>query len=347
MVFGVMAAGFIYNKAMIYWTEFIVCAAVIVYAGTKLSKYGDILAEKTGLGGTWIGIVLMASVTSLPELVTGVSSVTYAGVPDIAVGDVLGSCVFNLLILTLLDALHSPKPISSSVHQGHVLSASFGILLLMILAISFFLMPLTRPIGWIGVYSIINIAIYLVAMRMVYYYEKRRVSEFINEMAEELQYQGISTRSATLNYMVNAVLVVIAASFLPGIGENIAEATGLGQTFVGSFLIALSTSLPEIVISVVAIRINAADMAIGNLFGSNMFNLFILAIDDILFIKGPILNHVSPSHLISALFAVFMTAIAIIGLTYRQERKRYILAWDSIAILTGYILYVWLLYVLR
>ncbi|MEK7789952.1 MAG: sodium:calcium antiporter, partial [Planctomycetota bacterium] len=84
---------------MFLWFGFIVCTAVIVYSGTKLAKYGDIIAEKTGLGRMWIGVVLMASVTSLPELVTGISSVTYAGVPDIAVGDVLGSCVFNMLIL--------------------------------------------------------------------------------------------------------------------------------------------------------------------------------------------------------------------------------------------------------
>ena len=318
-----------------------------MYSGTRLSKYGDILAEKSGLGRTWIGLVLMASVTSLPELVTGISSVTFAGVPEIAVGDVLGSCVFNLLILALLDALHKPMPISSSVHQGQVLSAGFGILLLMVVAVSYYLTPHIPPIGWIGLYSIINIILYFIAMRMVYFYEKRRVSEFINEMAEELQYQEISTKSAILNYLANAILVVIAASFLPGIGEKIAEMTGLGQTFVGSFLIALSTSLPEIVVSVAAIRIGAADMAIGNLFGSNLFNLLLLAIDDLLFFKGPILSHVSPSHIISVYFAVIMTTIAIIGLTYRPKKKRFILSWDAMAILLSYVLYTGLLYAFR
>ena len=73
------------------WIGFIICTAVIVYSGTKLSKYGDIIAEKTGLGRAWVGLVLMASVTSLPELITGISSVSFANVPDIAVGDVLGS----------------------------------------------------------------------------------------------------------------------------------------------------------------------------------------------------------------------------------------------------------------
>ena len=98
---------------MLLWLGFIVCTTAIVYAGTRLAKYGDIIAEKTGLGRAWIGLVLMASVTSLPELVTGISSVTYADVPDIAVGDVLGSCVFNMLILAILDTMYRPAPIST------------------------------------------------------------------------------------------------------------------------------------------------------------------------------------------------------------------------------------------
>jgi cation:H+ antiporter len=124
---------------MLFWIAFIVCTLVIVYAGIKLSEYGDIIAEKTGLGRTWIGVVLMASVTSLPELVTGISAVTYANIPDIAVGDVLGSCVFNMVIISFLDAVHRPTPISSRTHHGHVLSAGFGILHLSIAAISLFL----------------------------------------------------------------------------------------------------------------------------------------------------------------------------------------------------------------
>jgi len=80
---------------MLLWLGFIICTSVILYSGTKLSKYGDIIAEKTGLGRVWIGIVLMASITSLPELVTGISSVTYVNVPDIAVGNVIGACILK------------------------------------------------------------------------------------------------------------------------------------------------------------------------------------------------------------------------------------------------------------
>ena len=332
---------------MFLWLGFIVCTAVIVYSGTKLSKYGDIIAEKTGFGRAWIGIVLMASVTSLPELVTGISSVTYAGVPNIAVGDVLGSCVFNMLILAILDTMYRPAPISTKAHQGHVLSAAFGLLLLSIVCVSMFLRENISPIGWLGLYSFLFIVIYLIAMRLVFTYEKRKIAEFLKEMAEELKYKDVSMKAAVLHYGVNALIVIIAAIFLPKIGEGIAESTGLGQTFVGNIFIAVSTSLPEVVVSIAAVRMGAVDLAIGNLFGSNVFNIFILALDDVFFLKGPLLSYASPNHIISALSAITMTTIAIIGLTYRAEKKPLFLAWDSIGILLVYFVNLILLYNLR
>lgn len=332
---------------MLLWLGFLICSSLIVYSGTRLSRYGDIIAEKSGLGRVWIGVVLMASVTSLPELATGISSVTYAGVPDIAVGDVLGSCVFNMLILALLDAVYRPMPISTKAHHGHILSAGFGILLLSIVTVSLFLGSKVFALGWIGVYSLLFFAIYFIAMSVVFSYEKRQISEYIKEMTAELKYKDISTKTAVTNYTVNAIVVIIAAIFLPKIGEGIAETTGLGQTFVGNIFIAISTSLPEVVVSISAVKISAIDLAIGNLFGSNIFNIFILAIDDIFFVNGPILSSVSQNHIISAISSITMTTIAIIGLTYRAEKKRLFLAWDSMGILMVYIVNLMLLYMLR
>ncbi len=332
---------------MFLWLAFILCTSAIVYAGTRLSRYGDIIAEKTGLGRTWIGVVLMASVTSLPELVTGISSVTYAGVPDIAVGDVLGSCVFNMLILAVLDAVYRPMPICAKAQQGHVLSAGFGMLLLSVVAMSIFFASAVPPLGWIGIYSLIFIVIYLFAMRMVYFYEKKQIALFIKEAAIELQYGDITARSAVVNYAVNAAIVIVAAMFLPKIGEGIAETTGLGQSFVGNIFIAISTSLPEVVVSLAAVKMGAVDLAIGNLFGSNIFNILILGIDDVLYVKGPLLSFVSQNHAISALSAIMMTAIAVIGLTYRAEKKPMFLAWDSVGIVFVFLINLGMLYAFR
>jgi len=332
---------------MILWIGLILCTSVIVYAGTRLSKYGDIIAEKTGLGGTWIGVVLLASVTSLPELVTGISSVTYAGVPDIAIGNVIGACVFNMLILAILDAIYRPMPVLSKALQGNILSAGFGIFLLSTVAISLFLGNRIFPLGWIGLYTPLLVLIYFVAMRLVYLYERTQISVFLKEMAVKLKYEDISVKTAILKFSINAVLVIIAAVFLPKVGEGIAESTGLGQTFVGSIFIAIVTTIPEVVVSIAAVRIGAIDLAMGNLFGSNIFNIFILAIDDFFFIKGPILSLVNQNHIISTLFAIAMTSTAIIGLTYRAEKRTLFLAWDSIVIVLLYMANLLSLYMLK
>lgn len=336
---------------LLLWLAFLGCTIAIFYSGTRLSRYGDIIAEKTGLGRVWIGVMLIAFVTSLPELITGLSSVIIFATPDIAAGDVLGSCIFNLLIIALLDIMNGPSPISSRVHHGHTLSAGFGIMFLAIVAINIFLSDhqevIYPALGWIGLYTPLIIFLYLVALRLIFSYEKRILTAFVRERAEELKYQKISKKVVYRNFSLNALIVVVAALFLPEIGKKIAVFTGLGQTFVGNILIALSTSLPEIVVSITAIRIGAADMAIGNLFGSNLFNIGILAIDDIFFMKGPLLSFIEKGHIVSAISAIIMTTIAIIGLTYRASKKPLFLSWDAMGIVAVYILNLIVLYVLR
>ncbi len=152
---------------------------------------------------------------------------------------------------------------------------------------------------------------------------------------------------AYVMYAVNAVVIVAAASFLPGLGARIAEMTGLGQTFVGSLFIAMSTSLPELVVTMATVRIGAIDLALGNLFGSNLFNVAILAADDIIYTKGPILADVSSNHLITAASAIAMTAAVVVGLTYRTIKQPFLLAWDSMGILAIYFVSTVMLYTLR
>ncbi len=311
---------------------------VIIFSGSRLSRYGDIIAEKTGLGGSLVGVVLMASVTSLPELVTGISAVLFVGAPDIAVGDVLGSCVFNLFILAaLLDAIHKPMPITTTAHHGHILSAAAGIVLLCITVFCILFPRYNFAVGWIGSGSLLIFFLYPVALKIIGEYEKKQIAAS-KESQTDLQYAQMTLRQAAIRYAVHAAIVVVAAAILPEIGTQIASESGLGQTFVGSILMALTSSLPEVVVSMAAVRIKAVDMAIGNLFGSNLFNLFILAVDDLFFQQGPLLNNISPSHVFSAGTAIAMTAISIIGLTYRAERKYWLWGWDSIAMIVLFVL---------
>lgn len=330
------------------WFAFIGCSAIIVVCGTNLSRYGDVIAEKTGMGRAWIGLILMAGVTSLPELITGISSVTLANTPDIALGDVMGSCVFNLAIIALMDLLHGPGPIFRKAEHGHTLSAGFGLILIGIASLSILAGQSLPAIGHIGLSTPAIIVVYFIGMRSIFLYQKRKIAAHAGEIAGRLLYKDVTTKTAVIRYALNAGVIIVAATGLPFLGDRIAETTGLGASFIGSILIAMTTSLPELVVSIAALRIGAADMAIANLFGSNMFNIFILALDDIAFIKGPLLSHVSLNHVVTGFMAVVMTGIAIVSLAYRLEKRTVLrLGWDALALLLAFIVNILLLYALR
>lgn len=337
---------FYYNQWMLLLIlGFLICTGVIFFAGTRLSFYSDVIAEKTGIGRTLIGLFLVASITSLPEIVNSVSAVTYVQVPDIAAGDLIGSCTFNLLIIALLDLFHRQPPISSLAQPSHIISGGFGILQLSVVVISIFLGENMPRLGWIGLNSFVFLLVYLLGMRFAFQYDKklRHKGCYLDTPI----YPEISLNKAILRFVINAIFVIIAALFLPKIGEGIAERTGLGQTFVGNILIACSTSLPETVVCFGALRCQAVDLALGNVMGSTMFNIAILGIIDFIYPRGSILFLVNPNHTISALSAIIITAVVIISLTYRSSKKYLFLSLDGMIIIIVYILNIIFLYWLR
>jgi cation:H+ antiporter len=326
------------------WTQFALCTVLIWLAGVRLSRYGHVIAEKAGFTGTWMGLMLLATVTSLPELVTGISA-TLGDVPNIAVGDVFGSCVFNLLIITVLDYLQRGESVFSRTSQGHILSAGFGIILIGFTGFSI-LVQRDGPvlaIGHVGLSSAIILALYAIAVRTVFLYERRELAAFTERAVEH--YPGISLRRAVWLYCAAAAVVVGAGTWLPFIGEQIATVMGWQKTFVGTIFVAGATSTPEVVVTVAALRLGALDMAIGNLLGSNLFDIAILAVDDVFFTAGPLLAHVSPLHAVSSLSAVMMTGVTIVALLYRPKAKLFgAVGWVSLLLFSLYVLNTYVLY---
>lgn len=304
----------------------------------RLTRYGDAIADKTGLGGTWIGVVLIASVTSLPELATGISSVTVVGVPEIAVGDVLGSCAFNLLILVAVDLLNRPDGLYRAASQGHIVSSGFAVILLAVIGLGLVLSQIGLPmsLGHVGTYSVVLLVLYAMAVRAVFHYEKVHVGEFAD--SEPDSYPQLTLRDASLRYALAAAVVVLAGIWLPFVGRTLADQMGWYQSFVGTLFIGLVTSLPEVVVTLAAVRLGALDMAVGSLLGSNLFNTAILAVDDLLYRPGPLLAQVAPGHSASALTAIMMTGVAVVGLIYRPHRIRHVIGWASLTLVGIYLL---------
>jgi len=321
---------------------FIICAILITFSGTQLSKHGNRLAELTGLSKAWIGLILMATVTSLPELITGLSAVVVVKAPDLAAGNIMGSCAFNLLILSVLDAMVK-KPITSLVKPSHLVAGSFSIVLLTTAGIAIILAPKTLVVGWISPFSPLLVIIYMLAMRGIFMHEKANAS------GDEKMNGNVLSRKkeilqALLIYCTHALIVISAALFLPYFGENIAQKAGISDSFFGTVFLAAATSLPELVISISALRMGSLDMAMGNLLGSNVFNIFVFAVTDVFYIGGSLYAAISQTHMLSILASVMMTAVVAIGLVTRPEKKLWRLSMDTLTIMIIYILLMIVLY---
>ena len=327
------------------WTALLACLVAIGVAGVKLSRYGDIIAEKSGMSRGWVGLILLATVTSLPELVTGLSAVTVARAPDIAVGDILGSCVFNLLIIVLLDFMYRKESVYTRARQGNVVAAGYGIALIGFTGFNLLLYQAeAMPVFFhVGFYTPVILLLYLLAMRSLYLYEQTQLSDYVEDRVE--RYPDMTLKQAVRGYVLAAIAVVAAGIWLPFIAKDLATVMAWEQSFVGTLFVAAITSAPEVVVTVAALRLGAIDLAIGNLFGSNLFNIAILAIDDLAYLPGPLLADVSLTHATSAFSAMMMSGLAVVGLVLRPaSRVLRTVSWISLLLLVVYLLNALFLY---
>jgi cation:H+ antiporter len=322
------------------WLKFLVCFLIILFAGTKLARYGDAIAEKSGLGRIWIGLVLIALVTSMPELVTSISAVTLIKVPDLALGNFMGSCLFNLVIIAVLDVVYRPSPVLSQVHfHRHILPAVIGISLLAIAAGSMLaseqLSGLT--LAWVGVPSIVILIFYLIGIRQTCRRELLHQAECVPPVTGP-QYDSLSNRTVYFRFALAALAIIGAGIWLAFIGDEIATTYNWSTSFVGSLFIAITTSLPELVVTITAVRLGAIDMAIADILGANMINMANIFSADIFYSQGPVLFSVSSVHALTAAMAIAMTLVVIFGLRSKNQRKTFKFAsWYSITLVVLYI----------
>lgn len=327
------------NPTLLVWLQFTLCVVLIGVAGVRLCRYGDAIAAHTGLSRNWVGLILLATVTSLPELVTGLSAVTVADAPDIAVGDVLGSCVFNLVILAMVDVLYRPGTIYAQVSSGHLVSAGFCVILLASVGLALMLSAqgLLPALGHLSAASVLIFGVYLVAMRALYLTEQRNTG-----LTGVLQ-PDMSLQAALRGYGLASAVIVGAGLWLPVVGVALAGAMGWSNSFVGTLFVAFATSVPELATTWGAIRMGAPDMAFGNLLGSNLFDVLILAIDDLAYVKGPIFSYVTPAHTVSAITGCLMSGVVVVALAYRPaSRAGHTASWGSLVLVAVYLLNVFL-----
>ena len=305
------------------WIQLIIAASVILFTSKYLAKSADNIATKTGLGRSFIGVVLLATATSLPELGTGINAVSRLDAPDLAAGDVFGSNIFNLLIVVVLDAYWRNRSFLGSVAKNTWITASLSISIIVLALIA-----LWNPgnfslnIGNVGLLSYLIILFFVISMFIIYKQDKHQMShspEKTNDIS-----QTTTLKKSFMIYFASATLIIISSIFLSGAGEDIAHIMNWGESFVGTQLLALSTSLPELATCIAAVRLKAPELAITNLLGSNLFNTgIVLFADDLFYSNGPIWNHLSSAHIFNCAIAILMTLVIIAVILIKPRNKTF------------------------
>lgn len=257
--------------------------------------------------------------TSLPELVSGVSSIQIAGAPDLAVGDILGSCLFNLTLVFFLDALFRKQSVYSMAGKSNLLSAALSIISAGYVGFGLILAQngITISIGHVGLYTLLIPVLYFLSVRTIYQFEKAAQGSVPSKRISGTK----KLAKPVLGYLISAIVVIIAALALPVLGQKIVVAMNWNQAFMGTLFIAFATSLPEFAITLASARLGTIELALANLLGSNLFNFVVLTIDDAVLFSGPLFRHVSSVHIVTVCSLIMMTGLILVGLI-DHPRKR-------------------------
>lgn len=320
---------------------FLVAAVIVVRSGTVLAAAGDQVAKRTGLGGLFVGTLLLAFATSLPELVTDITAAA-TGAPDLAVADLFGSSMANMAILAIVDLRHRGR-VWPAVELGHSRVAAVAIVLTALAALGLHTPP-GAVIGWVGITPILIFTLYLAAVawfRRTPSLSRVRVETPGIPIQKPTGWQPdrapVSLRRVITRFCLAAAAILVAAPVMTISAERISGLTGIAQTSIGVILLAVTTSLPELAASLAAVRIGAHDLAVGNLFGSNAANMAVLLFADLAYTDGPILAAVSPTQTVAALGAILLTALAVAAMVGGTETRIRRLEPDAVILLIAYV----------
>ena len=322
------------------WLQFVISAGIVIVAAIKLAEYGDAIAYHTKLSGLFIGALLVAGATSLPELLTMISAINQRHI-DLTAGDLFGSSMFNMLLLGALDMIFHRTRIIRRVALRHALTASLGTMLTG-MAVFFLLADVNLRVGWVGIGSVLIMAMYFTGVWLL------RSNPVLGgptpDGAEGVERGMPSLRRAVIGFTITAAALILVTPWLVRSSSGIAEITGLGDGFIGVVMVAVVTSLPELVAMVSAVRFGAYDIAVGNLFGSNVFNMFVLSLADVFYTDGPFLNAIDPTFALAGLLALLMTTLGLMGNLAQVERRIGIVEVDALLLILCYFAGLGLLY---
>ncbi len=285
---------------------FLLLALLTIYLSIKLSFYADVISKSFKINTALIGGILLAGLTSLPEFVTCISSI-YLNNPYLAIGDILGSNVFNIAIVSVLDIIFIKRFIFNNTSKKHYL-----VYVLLIINYIFIYLYLNGNLS----FSILNLGIPTFVIIITYIYYFFSISQRKEQKDER---NNLQVNHPILKFVVVAIFMVLSSIGLTFIVNVIAKSNPtFSSSLLGALLLGITTSLPEVIAFITLIKLNSYDIAVSNIIGSNLFNLVVLAV-------GDFFTKVNNIYFYSDMESIFLIKLAIITTLlslFQNQRKK-------------------------
>jgi cation:H+ antiporter len=325
-------------------TVFAGAAGAIAFAGTRLAHVADALADRTGMGEIIAGAIFVGASTSLPGVITSVTTAWQAH-PQLAIGNALGGLTAQTAFLVVADLIYRRANLEHAA--ASVTGLAQATLLVTMLAVP--LLAASGPditILHIHPASLALFAIYGVGVRLLVGIKDVPMWHPVDTPAtasEEEQAASMPTDRRSDGALWGTFLLYAGITATAGyaIGETsigLVRQTGISETAFGTLFTAVANSLPELVTAIAAVRIGAVNLAVGDIIGGNAFEVLFLAAADLAYLEGSIHAAMTPHNLFTAVTAIMMTGVLILGMLHRERHGVANIGWESASILGLYVL---------
>lgn len=330
--FAGQSNGGIYMIYLIY----LALAIAVVLLSIKASVYVDLLDKNTKLSGAFIGGVLLSAVTSLPELLTSLSSTVWLKNPGLSLGNILGSNLFNMTIIAMLIILWTSNFKKSNISKSHSYTAWVTLAIYVAVALNM-LNIVNFEVVTISITSIIILVLYTLGVKTMSNDDSGTADEFKDETAVTT---SLSLKQIIIRFILVSIGLVISSILITYVTDIIAARLNLGASLAGALLLGIATSLPELTSCVSLVKIGNFNVSVGNIVGSNLFNFLIIFISDVLFIGGTVYDFAESQTRNLVIFGIISTMLMLTVLKIKDKVKnKYILYIPSIGIIVSYLLF--------
>lgn len=294
---------------------YFIVAAIVVFLSIKLADYVDLLDKKTKISGAFLGGILLAAVTSLPELFTSLTATVMLSNNKLVVGNILGSDIFNITLFVIIYLFFFKKLASSKVSKTHLWSMLFIGLMYVSITIAAFVFDFNKILlGWFNPISILITAIYVFSII--------KTPKFEESEKEETTDSKLSVKQIVILFIICSILLIGASIGVTYLTDWVVTNFNLGATFGGALFLGVATSLPEMTATITLSKKKNFNAAYGNILGSCVFNFIILVLADLLSFncKTSIYN-LDNSSFFLLVFGVVSLVIFLISLLFQYSKK--------------------------